>query len=255
MRTHSTIDAAKVLTRACGRTVGEHFVHRVFHDLYGEKHAPGSGRPIRLTDRQVDVFRMYAVVNYNRRPPVPVREWLRDNGIPVPRMAPEMRPAQTREVSREVKRTQKSTSTTATEFTPAQMRQIDRLIEKRISQLVVAGSEKSPPKQLTDGTATSPSRRYITNTVSRFVNERTESTKSDYRRVWSDTYRVFFSSIGDTDVERWKVGRDYTSTLDYIEQQGVLQDFADLLPRILDGLKAIYPIQGHGMQQGLFDAH
>lgn len=247
MKVISTQQAAELISVACGHTVGTHFIRRVYADLYGDDALPGTGTPITLTERQVDAFRRYAVVNYKRRPPVPVETWLRENGIPVPR-----RPRSSRRStdSRAVARRKTPVSDSAASTTDGTdgatlstvVRELKRL-RKEVEALkgqVNRNVGVARPKEIEDADAAN--RRYVINTVNRFVNERTRGEKSDYRSVWSDTYRLFFAAIGDTDEERWKVGTEYTSTLDYIERQGVLSELAGILPEILNELKGVYPV-------------
>ena len=258
-KAYSSDQVAEILERACGKRVTRNFVNRVFRDLYGDQHAPGTGKPIVLTARQVSAFLKYAVVNHNRRPPVPVRKWLKDNGMSIPRMAPQMKRGESREVVKVA--TSNSQIRTGVEcsadFSPAQMRQIERLIQKKISEFAV-GTEVSKkveaPKRIGSSGTDEYRHKYVLDTVRRFVQERTLGSKRDYQSVWSDIYRVFFDNVGGEDIERYKVGLEYRSTLHYIQEQGVLEEFASRLPVILHGLSGIYPVRLPSIgQQGLFD--
>jgi hypothetical protein len=250
MRSHSTTDAAKVLTRACGRTVGEHFVHRVFHDLYGEKNAPGPGRPIRLTDRQVDVFRMYAVVNYNRRPPVPVREWLRDNGIPVPRMAQEMKQETTAVAKVKPPAPAKQPKKADTSAIQSELKTVRRElaeVREQLNYLLTRDVASAPARQITSSAG--DGKEWSKKIIRTFVKETTEGTPADFKHVHGRVYRSFFTRIGGQEVDRWKVGRDYESTIDYIDQQGLMPVFCDVLPKILEEVRLSLPT----VQQDLFE--
>ncbi|MEX2444454.1 MAG: hypothetical protein WD492_12665 [Alkalispirochaeta sp.] len=244
MKAHNTEEAAALLSTACGHTVGTHFIRRVYADLYGLDALPGTGTPLTLSERQVDAFRRYAVVNYKRRPPVPVEKWLRENGIAIPRLS------RRESVSREVVRSKPPAKESATQASntgiESQLSTVIRELKRQSKEIEDLKAEvrrnggAARPKEIE--TANIANRRYVIDTVNRFVNERTQSMKSDYRSVWSNVYRMFFSAMGDTDEERWKVGTEYTSTLDYIERQGVLAELAGVLPEILDGLKTVYPV-------------
>lgn len=236
---YSTTDAANFISKACGHAVGKHFIHRVFEDLYGEKHRPGSGSPIRLTERQVDAIKKYAVVNYNRKPPVPIRQWLQDNGIAIPRLAPEMR--ESKQLVKTKRKAKPRQDTGIVALPPEFMAQIERLIEKKVKE--IAGSVASTPrakKYITDQTASTENRKYVVESVNRFVAENTTRKNADYQKVYSHVYRLFFGALGGSDSERWKVGKDYASTLDYIEAQQIMADLAGMLPQILDGLRSLY---------------
>lgn len=238
MKTYSTTDAAKILSRACGRTVGEHFVQRVFHDLYGEKHAPGTGRAIRLTERQVDVFRMYGVVNYNRRPPVPVREWLQDNGIPVPRMAPEMKQVTTALTKTDRPNPIKQSVKADTSALQSELKSVRRElaeVKEQLNYLLTRDVANGPVRQITNSAGNG--KQWSEKMIRTFVKETTPGMPEDYKRVRGKVYRSFFTRVGGQEVDRWKVGQEYESTVDYIDQQGLMPVFCDVLPEILEEVR------------------